>query len=322
MAFKQATVNASLVAATLSNYPSYVDFSRVGITTLAEAQSSRIYADSGKVVEWAREVVSAAEGHTKVPSMTTTTSTFIDYDGIRADYAVTDTYGRNAVWSGYVNVWHLEGNRVSATGGATLSEPDGAVSYSSQKIGEGAVMNNRRLRDASNMSLNWSNDYFWSWWAKPAAFTGYSHDIVTTSGASRRMLAVWDTGSSNSLVIYCGGFGGTNTFTVGSQTADVYVNWHLVKTGTTWELFRNGVSQGTKTSGTATYTNNLFAIGGSVDAGANGNASYDEFRLSTSTRSADWITTEYNNQNNESSFWGTWTDAGGAIPRGGILLAW
>jgi len=43
--------------------------------------------------------------------------------------------------------------------------------------------------------------------------------------------------------------------------------------------------------------------------------------------SANWITTEYNNQNDEAAFWGTWTDAGGggggaaqAARRGVIMM--
>jgi len=36
-----------------------------------------------------------------------------------------------------------------------------------------------------------------------------------------------------------------------------------------------------------------------------------EARLKDSALSANWITTEYNNQNDEAAFWGTWTDAGG-----------
>ena len=43
--FKQATVNAADVPASQTDFPSYVDLSRLGITTLAEAQSVRVYAD-------------------------------------------------------------------------------------------------------------------------------------------------------------------------------------------------------------------------------------------------------------------------------------
>ena len=95
--FKLATVNSARVPSTQTNFPAYVDLSRLGITTLAEAQSVRVYADSSKTTEWAREIVSATEMHVKVPSLTSTVTMYVDYDGVRSDYAVTDTFGRNAV---------------------------------------------------------------------------------------------------------------------------------------------------------------------------------------------------------------------------------
>jgi len=40
----------------------------------------------------------------------------------------------------------------------------------------------------------------------------------------------------------------------------------------------------------------------------------DEYRLRNGTLSANWITTEYNNQSDESGFWGTWTTVSGGAP--------
>jgi len=114
--FKQATVNASDVPATLTNYPAYVALSRLGITTLAEAQSVRCYSDSAKTTELAREIVSVTEMHVKVSSLTSTFVLYVDWDGARADYAATDTYGRNAVWSDYAFVFHFENSLTNSVG--------------------------------------------------------------------------------------------------------------------------------------------------------------------------------------------------------------
>src|SRR6056297_2303141 len=108
MATKTATVNASDVAATLTNFPAYVDLSRVGITTLAEAESVRVYSDAAKTTELAREIVSASEMHVLIPSLTTSTQIWVDFDGVRSDYAVGATYGAEAVWSTFEGVWHLQ----------------------------------------------------------------------------------------------------------------------------------------------------------------------------------------------------------------------
>ena len=95
--FKTATVNASDVPSTQTNFPVYVDLARLGITTQAEADSIRVYAESSKTTEWAREIVSVSEMWVKVPSLTSTTAIYIDWDGSRSDYSVSDTYGRNNI---------------------------------------------------------------------------------------------------------------------------------------------------------------------------------------------------------------------------------
>jgi hypothetical protein len=75
MPTKTATVASAKVAATLSNFPVYINLSRVkgSAMTQAEADSVRIYTDSAKTTEIAREIVSVSECHAKIPSLTTTT---------------------------------------------------------------------------------------------------------------------------------------------------------------------------------------------------------------------------------------------------------
>jgi len=34
-------------------------------------------------------------------------------------------------------------------------------------------------------------------------------------------------------------------------------------------------------------------------------------RMAINGLSANWVTTEYNNQSDEATFWGTWSDVGG-----------
>ena len=66
--FVKATVRAADVLATQTNFPAYVNLTRLGITGLAQAQSVRVYSDVGKTTELAREIVSASEMHvTAIP---------------------------------------------------------------------------------------------------------------------------------------------------------------------------------------------------------------------------------------------------------------
>jgi hypothetical protein len=58
-----------------------------------------------------------------------------------------------------------------------------------------------------------------------------------------------------------------------------------------------------------------------AEAGANGDI--DELRIRRTLLSANWITTEYNNQSDEAGFWGTWSDVGGGvtfIPRVSFIM--
>ncbi len=95
------------------------------------------------------------------------------------------------------------------------------------------------------------------------------------------------------------GVSGLSNFVVGT--------WYYVVgtlSGTTVELFVNGVSQGTNTTtapGTVTlpmYINTYY--GGPGTFGLTGGM--DEIHVANTTRSHDWITTETNNQNNPESF--------------------
>ena len=102
-------------------------------------------------------------------------------------------------------------------------------------------------------------------------------------------------------------------------------------TATAWENFYNGTLAGTGT-GVKNPTTNirtmLGALGGdtlytSLPLYFDGIIS--EWRVSLTRQSLNWTLTEYNNQNDEATFWGTWTDAGGApaaqaARRGAVMM--
>lgn len=334
MAFKTATVNASDVPATLTNYPSYIDWSRLGITTLAEAQSSRVYADSGKVVEWAREVVSATEGHTKVPSLTSTTPIYVDYDGIRADYAVTDTYGRNAVWSAYDAVYHL-GSTADSTGNARTLTDSGVV-YTTGKIGDGS--DHTRTDKDQLYRANWvgaaSSGLTMEFWLRNDAqpVSGYSHTVQFGGGSSPYVshLFNYQQYPTSTYTLLWGRVrnGVTNSHAISvTQTLTVGTWYHFVCTtnGSTADFYKDGSSIGSAStntlsgsSGAATSPN--FTIGRENYAGDDNSNRYtegmfDEVRIRQTGATANEVTTTYNNQSDESGFWGTWTDAGGGVTR-------
>jgi hypothetical protein len=322
--FKQATVNASDVPATQTDFPAYVALDRLGITTLAEAQSVRVYADEAKTTEWAREIVSATEMHVKIPSLTSTTDIYVDYDGVRADYAVTDTYGRNAVWSDYAAVWHFQSDATDSTGNYSAGTVTGATN-SAQKIGNGYSFDGTNDKIALGRITQTEN------------VSALTHQMWHSSNLTtdRMLWGTPDIGSGNgweayyeeaSVKVYFCVKSVANRFNwpVTNMVSGTRYLWHVVFDGAgsgntgRLKLYQNA----TDTSGTGTYTGTIEATtqtstgnltlgerpGGTFDL----NGTFDEMRIRQSALSANWITSEYANQNTESTFWGTWTDAGGA----------
>ncbi|MBF0224596.1 MAG: hypothetical protein HQK76_03990 [Desulfobacterales bacterium] len=174
--FKTATVNASDVPATATNFPAYVDLSRLGITTLAEAQSVRVYADSGKTTEWAREIVSETEMHVKVPSLTSTTSMYVDWDGSSSDYSAGDTYGSNAVWSDYSSVYHLESLTADNSGNGLTLTNTGSVTNGTGQLGDGANFTGaaKYLRNTTSLTSAGTSAFTFSLWVDLSTDLGSS----------------------------------------------------------------------------------------------------------------------------------------------------
>jgi len=327
--FKTATVNASDVPATLTNFPSYVDLDRIGVTTLAEAQSIRVYADEAKTVEWAREIVSVDEMHVKVPSLTSTVDIYVDWDGVRSDYATTATYGRNAVWADYAGVWHMQEN-TGTTAADSAGNFDSTLSTSSLWSTDGVFGNGVEGASSEKISSSFSvsgfSEFTAQMWLKtPTSLStfqvaqgqngssDYNWRIAAFSGA---LQADFNTTSNTYVPINLGG--STNTYHL------VHMTWD----GATFAGYRDGSSQGTSSSNNLRGNSIAHTILSRDSNTSNWQGVCDECRVSSTSLSANWITTEYNNQNDEATFWGTWTDAGGgggggaaqAARRGAVMM--
>jgi len=304
----QIPVATGKVSGTQTNFPVLINptvMTGWGIITLAEAQSLRFYSDSAKTTELAREVVSATEIYVKVPSINDTTIIHCDYDGVRSDYLVTDTYGRNNVWSDYTLVSHLSDTE-NSNGGTDLTNT-GGTPFSSGKIVNGADFNgssSRRLGINDNRSFNWSNDYSWTFWVKLNSNTGYLLDHFTTTGAGRRMIVY---GNGSGITLFASG----NERTSASLSNGTYYKVTVSKSGSTWTIYVNTTASSTISSGSVSYTLNELSLGTAADSfGSKANAQLDEVRLKSSAVSSDWVTSEYNNQSDVSTFWDTVFDNG------------
>lgn len=331
--FKKATVNASDVPATLTNYPAYVDLSRVGITTLAEAQSVRCYSDSAKTTELAREIVSATQMHVKVPSLTSTFVLYVDYDGVRADYAVTDTYGRNAVWSDFLSVYHLEessGNRIDSTGRQTLTDFNTVLSATGQ-IGVAADFESANSEYLSAgvggfaNAINGATVVSVSCSVKPESYP--------SGGANGCFFNACVGGNNGGLFL---GTFDTNKIRVGgrSRSADAFQSTSYTNGAATtfftiyatWDFPNDKIRltyDGTQVyDTTVSFGNSSFTVASPTIIDSLGNQNsvnyydglLDEVRIYLGEHSANWRTTQHHNQSDEAGFWGTWTDVSGGGP--------
>ena len=332
MPIRVATVRAADVPATQTDFPIFVDLGRVGATalTLAEAESSRWYTDTDLVTQMAREIVSLTEGHGKYASLTSTSKIAIDYDGIRADYAVGDTFGRNAVWSDYARVYHLKegsGNRTDSTGNTDVTGTTrGAVA--------GIIGN---ANDFEESSL----DYLTSANTGVVNLTNISIEIAFKAESFTDLYpvlaGVWDDLSGDKRS-WCLAFIGSNLYfyvsdntqnsgldTLSSANLSTATNYYSTHTfeGLATSNFHSRINGNsyTKTSTVANSVGNptaAFTIGRAVSFAGQpaGGGNYwdgliDEVRIRTDVLSANWHTTKYNNQSAESTFWGTWTTFSG-----------
>jgi len=320
MAFKKLKVKVGQVTGTHTNFPTLIQPSLItglGSITLAEAQSARFYSDVGKTTEIAREIVSADEIHVKVTSMEALAEIWMDYDGIRSDYAVTATYGRNAVWGDYRLVSHFENNADDSTG--NLSDTTSSVSYSTGKIGKSIYFNNSSETSGSaevryGQALTggswsatistWINNDDSTWQALFLAQDGDQRDWFLNSISGAVGFTLHASGGrfnlrSGTAVLGYDTWGKVDV-TVNNSTKNIYVyfNGSQILSGTF--------------SGNTTSSQSVTTLGdwnhGFYQNKLKGYL--DETQIKASVNSADWITTEYNNQNANGSFWEA-TDAGG-----------
>lgn len=317
MAFYSTTVNASKVAATLADFPSFIDPSRIGITTLAEAESSRFYADEGKVVERAREVVSENEIHCLIESLTTSAENHCDHDGIRADYAVTDTYGAKAVWvNGYVFVSH-DGGGTDSTGNHTPTLNGGITAGGvAGKIGVGTDFDGSNdtidintiatsgVSDVKNMTM--------SLWANGDTMIASAVYIIGFANSGNALPLTLISRAPSTIRFFTRN--DDNSSSVQLETGITMTNgqWFLVHgivDGTTNRVYVDGSAEGTGTN-SGIPTLNQFSIGNPLAiSGREYNGQTDEVRVSDGVKSTNWISTEHNNQNDEATFWNDWEEA-------------
>jgi len=334
--FKSATVNAASVPSTQTDMPSYVDLARIGITTLAEAHSIRVFADSAKTIEWAREIVSVTEMHVKVPSLTSTVTMYVDWDGIRADYAVGDTYGAQNAWpSKFAAVYHKEGGLVALD--STVNGIDGTWG--------GYLPTN--IAGFIGTAQQYNNGPNFTDLGKPASLAFIPADTFTITALVKRTTGggvVFSKGDNTTGLwnyrIFVTSAGeivanvGSGRFDSGSfAVVDVWTRVGLRVTVGSFEVIFNGavVASSSTPVGTAPARDARVLLGAreydppDTEEGFFLNGGIDEVHFRNDYESDDELFIEDKNKSAEATFWGTWTTVSGAstpaqVARRGVIM--
>ena len=342
---QKITIDNTKVSADLTDFPVYVDLSDLSADFFSNVKTDgsdiRVTKDDG-TTEVPREVVSidtsgsTGELHFKADgtlSSSTDTDFYIYYGNASAtEPAVTATYGRNNVWdTNYLGVWHLEETPngsaydvVDSTGNNFDMRAAGTTPTSTTgQLGKGVQFAGGRLYSNATWQAN-----------QPITMEAW---IYLTSTGNQTVFGTGADSLANRRNLLM--FGGTkiqHTEVGGDvrQNGSIAINnWHYVCTtkdavggAGSVSLYANGnfeastlLNPSYPPSTTTGATNNIF-LGSNVSGTETLSGIIDEARFSTTERTSDWISTQYNNQNSASTFYSagaqeTYTPSATFIPK-------
>lgn len=310
-------------ASDLTSFPAYIKDTNIPSAIYSTLQSAgqdlRITSDSAGTTEVPFEIVSITpasnlcEIWVKVPTLLTASDTFLYLWSGNANAIAIDanaTYGSQNVWTGYKGVHHLQTLTADSTVNANTLTNNNTVGSATTKIGSGAdygtANTNKFMSRASNYAINGGGDYMLSAWVKLrteiAAGVYMFVEFVTQSGTNR-YLTINYSYNAGTRRIGADASNGIAWYNTSLGTTD----WHYVQSirtsaGTAY-LYVDGVQRNTAAIGTVPYAKDYITIG-SGEAGANPVSAYmDEVRIAQIAPTADWIATEYANQNDPATFW-------------------
>jgi hypothetical protein len=149
--------------------------------------------------------------------------------------------------------------------------------------------------------VKWANGFNNSWWE--AAIVARD----TGGGTNHKWIFTYDPPNSKLLFYYYNVGGGGEVFNRSnsfSPTLGTYYHVMVTRSGTTYTFYINGAAAGTATSSVTlpTQTGVLLQVGFGEGSHTIDGA-LDEVRISNVARSSSWISTQYNNQSDPSTFY-------------------
>jgi hypothetical protein len=338
------TIDHTKVAADLTDFPVLVicddDAGWAELYNVAtEGGGDLRFFKAGGSTELPREIVSfsvsgeTGEIHVKYSgTLSSSTDTVIEVyaDGSSSDYAATDTYGRNNVWSDYLVVYHM--NDASST---TVNDSTGSFNLAKHSannpeetsgsigVAQSFATTDSVLYTAKSSTINTTGAKTVQMWLKLSNTNNQSIFFGISSGIS--------SGAFDGLIQLVSGvvrfqqWTGLNRLVtlVSSPGTGTWWMLHGTYDGTTMRGYKDGSSTGSTTS-SSSYNHGSDATIQFKD-NLNTNNGYflaDECRYSKQALSANWITTEYNNQSSPSTFYTVDAEGGGGSSGPATMKTW
>jgi hypothetical protein len=319
----KSTSNGGLVA---SSTGADILFTKSDGTTLLDYEIESYASTTGQLIAWVN-----------IPILSAVTDTTI-YEYFGNASAPAETPGNiTGTWdTNYKAVWHMNDNAANTTVVDSTGAHNGTnIANTSGKTITGQISsglnytNNTDYTSASFDGTAISNTTMESWFnltnttGQPAGIFTWA-DPNGCSFGTPFLLANID--STPNIKYYVDA---NYRQTTAISTGTWYHAAITLSGGTTWKFYLNGALQSTYTGATSgqSCAKTVYAARGYNNPA---NVKMDEYRVSDSTRSADWIKTEYNNQSSPSTFYaygalganGRQSSTGAAVPavrvRGGV----
>jgi MYXO-CTERM domain-containing protein len=286
------------------------------------------YSTSGTLVAWVN-----------VPGLKTQTNTAnTTFRMMYGNLAISSSTERTtSTWnSNFTGVWHLNGTSTQTDSTGNTSGTGTSITSATGKMGNGASLNGTSsyvaMNSGSSLIVSGGNDFTFSIWfntgdtlgslftlrdstnGNPVMDLMIGMDGINTNNGRLMVLSRDDSGSGLGDVV--------SSSTVNNST------WHhatATRSGTTLSLYLDGAlaaSPGTVTVTSGAISTDLRNLGREArwvqdtyttpSTNIYLSGTLDEARASNVARSADWIITDYNNQNSPSTFLTGYTTGLGA----------
>ncbi|OQP65967.1 hypothetical protein A3860_15370 [Niastella vici] len=346
---KTITIQGSKISGTVTNFPVLISLTDNNLRTTANGghvQNASGYdiaftlTDCSTILPMQIEKYTASTGElvawVKLPTLTSGSNQiiymFYGKTGVSTDPSTTNVWDAN-----YMGVYHFNSSITDGTSNArTLTEPGLATAnLTGSKIGDGRRLANGPsfVSSASGAYLQLPSNIFNT--VTDFTFEGWVYLETVNTNWER----IFDFGrNTNFNMFLCPSIGGNGikrfAITIGGNGTEKQVSsttstgtaaWHhfavtITASTNTGVLYFDGAADATNSGGITLTPSSLGSNTGNyfgrsqyaADEGLYGN--FDEFRISSTNRSAGWITTSYNNQNSPATFFTVSAEtAGGAL---------